>query len=133
MASDDVETVLTVAHESSDFGLKSIKNHSKILILQGFLRLGPGCRRFKSCHSDQSAVPTANVAVSAAEFVCSAPDGEVSYEHSYHMKTIRTFSSLESRSDYLFYSSIQTLIVRNENSHRQFFLSVAFLIHDSRV
>ncbi len=31
--------------------------------------LGAGCRRFKSCHSDQSAVPAANVAVSAANFL----------------------------------------------------------------
>ena len=35
-----------------------------------------------------------------------------------HMKIIRTFSYLEKRSDYLFYLSIPTLIVRNENSHR---------------
>ena len=34
--------------------------------------------------------------------------------HSDHMKIIRTFSYLESRSDYLFYLSIQILIVRNE-------------------
>ena len=33
-----------------------------------------------------------------------------------HMKIIRTFSYLESRSDYLFYLSIPTLIARNENS-----------------
>ena len=32
------------------------------------------------------------------------------------MKIIRTFSYLEKRSDYLFYSSIPTLIARNENS-----------------
>ena len=35
--------------------------------------------------------------------------------HSDHIKTIRTFSYLESRSDYLFYLSIPTLIARNEN------------------
>ena len=35
------------------------------------------------CHLDQSAVPTANVAVCTAEFLCTAPDGEVCYEHSY--------------------------------------------------
>ena len=50
---DYVETVLERAHESSDFRLKSIKNHSKTLILQGILRLGRRCRRFESCHSDQ--------------------------------------------------------------------------------
>ena len=33
-----------------------------------------------------------------------------------HMKIIRTFSYLESRSDYLFYLSILILIARNENS-----------------
>ena len=32
------------------------------------------------------------------------------------MNVIRTFSSLESRSDYLFYLDIQILIARNENS-----------------
>ena len=53
----------------------------------------------------QSAVPTANVAVCTAEFLYSAPDGEVCYEHSYHIKIIRTFSYLESCSDYLFYLS----------------------------
>ena len=36
--------------------------------------------------------------------------------HFDHMKIIRTFSYLESRSDYLFYLSIPTLIARNENS-----------------
>lgn len=36
--------------------------------------------------------------------------------HFDHMKIIRTFSYLESRSDYLCYSSIPTLIARNENS-----------------
>lgn len=36
--------------------------------------------------------------------------------HSDQMKIIRTFSYLEKRSDYLFYLSILTLIVRNENS-----------------
>ena len=50
---DYVETVLERAHESSDFRLKSIKNHSKTLILQGVLRLGRRCRRFEPCHSDQ--------------------------------------------------------------------------------
>ena len=39
--------------------------------------------RFKSCHPYQSAVPTANVAVSTAEFLCLEPDGKVCYEHSY--------------------------------------------------
>ena len=34
--------------------------------------------------------------------------------HLDHMKIIRTFSYLEKRSDYLFYLSIPTLIVRNE-------------------
>ena len=36
--------------------------------------------------------------------------------HFDHMKIIRTFSYLESRSDYLFCLSIPTLIARNENS-----------------
>ena len=36
-----------------------------------------------SGHSDQSAVPTANVAVSTAEFLYLEPDGKVCYEHSY--------------------------------------------------
>ena len=36
--------------------------------------------------------------------------------HSDHMKIIRTFFYLEKRSNYLFYLSIPTLIVRNENS-----------------
>ena len=51
--------------------------------------------------------------------------------HFDHMKIIRTFSYLESRSDYLFYSSIPTLIARNENSLRQgFSLSEAkILLH----
>ena len=39
--------------------------------------------------------------------------------HFDHMKIIRTFSCLESRSDYLFYLSIPILIARNENSLRQ--------------
>ena len=43
---------------------------------------------------------------------------EFESRHFDHMKIIRTFSYLEKRSDYLFYSSIPTLIVRNENSHR---------------
>ena len=45
--------------------------------------------------------------------------------HFDHMKIIRTFSYLESRSDYLFYLSILILIVRNENSLRQVFPSEA--------
>ena len=53
-ASDYVETVLVRAPESIKFGLKSIKNHSKALILQGFYGLGRRCRRFESCHSDQN-------------------------------------------------------------------------------
>ena len=48
-----MEIVLTRAPESSDFRLKSIKNHSTPLILQGFYGLGRRCRRFESCHSDQ--------------------------------------------------------------------------------
>ena len=36
--------------------------------------------------------------------------------HSDHMKIIRTFSYLESRSDYLFYLIIPILIARNESS-----------------
>ena len=49
--------------------------------------------------------------------------------HLDHMKIIRTFSYLESRSDYLFYLSIPTLIVRDENSLRQgFSLSEATII-----
>ena len=43
---------------------------------------------------------------------------EFESRHFDHMKIIRTFSYLEKRSDYLFYLSIPTLIVRNENSHR---------------
>ena len=38
----------------------------------------------------------------------------VRYEHSDHMKIIRTFSYLEKRSDYLFYLSIPISIARNE-------------------
>ena len=41
--------------------------------------------------------------------------------HSDHMKIIRTFSYLEKRSDYLFYSSIPTLIVRNEQLQQYVF------------
>ena len=40
---------------------------------------------------------------------------EFESRHFDHMKIIRTFSYLEKRSDYLFYLSIPTLIVRNEN------------------
>ena len=40
------------------------------------------------------------------------------------MKIIRTFSYLESRSDYLFYLSILTLIARNENSRYQGLLTL---------
>ena len=40
------------------------------------------------------------------------------YEHSDHMKIIRTFSYLESRSDYLFYLSISILIAWSKNSPR---------------
>ena len=47
--------------------------------------------------------------------------------HSDHMKIIRTFSYLESRSDYLFYLSILILIVRNENSLRQGFFPIGGL------
>ena len=38
-----------------------------------------------------------------------------------HMKIIRTFSYLEKRSDYLFYLSIPTLIVRNEQLQQYVF------------
>ena len=48
-----METVLLRAHESSDFRLKSIENHSKTLILQGFYGSGPRGRGFKSRHLDQ--------------------------------------------------------------------------------
>ena len=51
-ASEYVETVGKRIHESTDFGLKSTqkgqKRHKKLLSFD----LGPGCRRFKSCHSD---------------------------------------------------------------------------------
>ena len=85
MASDYVETVLTKAPESTDFGLKSTKKASKVGKKITDYDSGRRSRKFESCHLD-------------------------------HMKIIRTFSYLESRSDYLFYSSIQTLIARNENS-----------------
>ena len=49
---------------------------------------------------------------------------QVRYEYSDHMKIIRTFSYLESRSDYLFYLSILILIVRNENSRYRGHLSM---------
>ena len=48
-----MDTVRVRAHESSDFRLKSIENHPKALILQGFYGSGPRGRRFESCHSDQ--------------------------------------------------------------------------------
>ena len=44
--------------------------------------------------------------------------------HLDHMKIIRTFSYLEKRSDYLFYSSIPILIARNENSRYHGHLSM---------
>ena len=80
-----METVVTRAPESTDFGLKSIKKMRKSRKKSVSFCLGRRCRRFEPCHSD-------------------------------HMKIIRTFSYLESRSDYLFYLSIPTLIARNENS-----------------
>ena len=53
-ASDYVDTVRVRAHESSDFRLKSIENHPKTLILQGFYGSGRGSRKFESCHLDQN-------------------------------------------------------------------------------
>ena len=51
-ASDYVESVWVRAPESSDFRLKSIKNHAKALILQGFYGSGRRGRKFESCHLD---------------------------------------------------------------------------------
>ena len=53
-ASDYVESVWVRAPESSDFRYKSIKNHSKTLILQGFYGSGRRSRKFESCHLDQN-------------------------------------------------------------------------------
>ena len=89
-------TPLTTPHQPFAENILTIPSLFAIILRSNFISsgcsadgsapgLGPGCRRFKSCHSD-------------------------------HMKIIRTFSYLESRSDYLFYLSIQILIVRNENS-----------------
>ena len=47
-----MDTVRVRAHESSDFRLKSIENHSKTLILQSFYGSGRRSRKFESCHLD---------------------------------------------------------------------------------
>ena len=52
--SDYVETVLLRAPESTDFRLKSIKKMRKSRKKSVSFCLGPRCRRFKSCHSDQN-------------------------------------------------------------------------------
>ena len=64
--------------------------------------------------------PLSQIAQAMQSLQSAAAAGERVFEflEADHMKIIRTFSYLEKRSDYLFYLSIPTLIVRNENSHR---------------
>ena len=52
-ASDYVETVRTRAPESIVFGYESPEKPCKSRKKSVYISLGPGCRRFKSCHSDQ--------------------------------------------------------------------------------
>ena len=57
-ASDYVETVLTRAPESIDFGLKSPEKPCKARKKSVQICLGARCRRFESCHSDQKSNST---------------------------------------------------------------------------
>ena len=120
------------ARKSTVFGQKSTEKHSKRGKRPLLLSLGRRCRRFEPCHSDQKSRKERLVLSFlffrlkftdlnllkriALECFAQARQRDPARRgakpgsdpcHSNHMKIIRTFSYLESRSDYLFYSNME--------------------------